>query len=67
MSAHKLSDRSHGGAPQASYLAFPAWLGDQVCRRDEIGHLARLAIATGAIDRSDRELVNRAIIEWAQR
>ena len=51
--------------PNASRPNFPSWLTDQIARSDEIGHLSRLAFLNGVIDRSDRELVHEAIVEWA--
>lgn len=66
MSASKRSGRFCRTASRVSYVSFPDWLADQVCRRDEIGHMARLAVATGAIDRSDPDLVHLAMVEWAQ-
>lgn len=66
MSTIKKSGSFRAAERLRSRVAFPDWLADQVCRRDEIGHMARLAVATGAIDRSNPDLVNQAIIEWAQ-
>jgi len=66
MSASRRLVRVSRVASQQSYQSFPDWLGDQVCRRDEIGRLARLAVVTGAIDRSDPDQLNLAFVEWAQ-
>ena len=67
MSANKGSGRFRRDAFPQSYMSFPDWLANQVCRRDEIGHMARLTVATGGIDRSDPDVVSLAIVEWAQR
>ena len=67
MNAGKGFGRFRDVASRREYVSFPDWLADQVCRRDEIGHMARLTVSAGVIDRSDTDLVNSAIVEWAQR
>lgn len=47
------------------WVGFPTWLAAQASRSDDIGRLGQELRATGQIDRTNLELLHKAIAEWA--
>ena len=64
MSARPITGRNRA-APPRRWVGFRVWLAAQALRSDDIGWLARQALATGEIDRTDLERLHKAIAEWA--
>ena len=51
--------------PPRRWIGFRAWLANQAFRSDDVGWLARQALATGEIDQTNLERLHKAIAEWA--